>query len=140
MKLLCAEDNATLRKMIELMLAPSGIEVDFVLNGRLVIEAYENSEYDAVLMDFDMPLMNGIDAALAIRAIELSNHINPTPILFMMGHDDAHHYKDAIIKAGGDGYIIKPFTTQLLLEGIGGVLSAHKRHRFEDLLRLFRQQ
>ena len=70
MRLLCVETNATVRKMVDLMLATTGIDVDFAESGDEAVEAYQVNEYDAVLMDMDMPVKSGIQTAKEIRQME----------------------------------------------------------------------
>lgn len=130
MRLLCAEDNATLRKLLDAMLSAGGVEVDFAVNGREAVEAYEISEYDAILMDVEMPVMTGIEAAREIRQIEQGHHLGHTPILFLTGRDDA----DQILHApqlGGDGLLHKPFTPQDLFQALQGAQKMSRLSGFD---------
>jgi CheY-like chemotaxis protein len=124
-KLLCVEDNATQRKMIDLMLAATGIDVDFASNGAEALEAYQASEYDAVLMDVDMPEMSGLQAAKEIRQMEGGFHLGYTPILFLTGEASEAHIDEGF-SAGGDGHLLKPFTSEALMGAIDTLLHAAK--------------
>ncbi|MDC7685234.1 response regulator [Asticcacaulis sp. BYS171W] len=120
MKLLCVEDNSTLRKMIDLMLSATGVHVEFAANGREAVEAYEVSEYDAILMDMEMPVMDGLEATKEIRQIEYGHHLSHTPILFLTGNDD----RSALVhgqEVGGDGHLMKPFTPEALFKALDRV-------------------
>lgn len=124
-KLLCVEDNPTQRKMIDLMLAATGIDVEFACNGHEALEAYQASEYDAVVMDVDMPEMSGLQAAKEIRQMEGGFHLGYTPILFLTG-DNSDAHLDEGFSAGGDGHLMKPFTSEALTGAIDRLLQAAK--------------
>lgn len=127
MRLLCVEDNSTLRKMIDLMLATTGIDVDFATDGVEAVEAYQINEYDAVLMDMEMPVMSGLKAVKAIRQMEDGHHLGYTPILFLSGNESAEHV-DQGFEAGGDGHLSKPFTSEALIGALDGLLRAANRN------------
>lgn len=126
MKLLCVEDNATQRKMIDLMLAATGIDVDFATDGREAIEAWQVNDYDAVLMDMEMPVMSGLKAVREIRQMEDGFHLGHTPILFLSGNQSAEQI-DQGYEAGGDGHLSKPFTSMALIGALNSVLRAANR-------------
>ncbi|MDI7776062.1 response regulator [Asticcacaulis sp. EMRT-3] len=128
MRLLCVEDNSTLRKMIDLMLAATGIDVDFASDGEEAVEAYQVNEYDAVLMDMEMPRMAGLAAARAIRQVEDGFCLGYTPILFLSGHDDEAHIEQSH-EAGGDAYLAKPFTSESLIGAIASLLHGRSATR-----------
>jgi CheY-like chemotaxis protein len=125
MRLLCVEDNATLRTTVDLMLAPTGIDVDFASDGAEAVEAWQLTEYDAVLMDIEMPGMNGLSAVRAIRQMEDGFQLGYTPVLFLSSHNDNVHVEQAD-EAGGDGFLAKPFTTEGLLGAIDGLMQQHR--------------
>ena len=134
MKLLCVEDNSTLRKMIDLMLASTGIDIDFAHNGQEAVEAYQANAYDAVLMDMEMPVMSGLRAAKEIRQIEDGFQLDYTPILFLTGNDDENHI-DQGLEAGGDGHLTKPFTSEALIGAIDRVLKTTHHDGLGQMLR-----
>lgn len=133
MRLLCVEDNSTLRRTVDLMLAATGIDVDFATDGVEAIEAWQCEEYDAVLMDIEMPGMNGLAAVRAIRQMEDGFHLGYTPVLFLSGHDDAASVEMAD-EAGGDGFLSKPFTTQSLLGAISDLMRLRQGPDMNGLL------
>lgn len=122
MKLLCVEDNGAMQGLIGSMLLSGGAEVDYASNGREAVEAYELSEYDAILMDMEMPVMSGLEATREIRQIENGFHLHHTPILFLTGHADDNRLAQ-FEAVGGDGHLCKPFTPEALLGALQGVLS-----------------
>ncbi len=121
MKVLCVEDNSSQRRMIDLMLAATGIDVDFATDGREAVEAYTVNEYDAVLMDVEMPVMSGIQATREIRQMEEGFHLHYTPILFVSGTSCPDRANQGF-EAGGDALLSKPFTTQTLMGALDRVL------------------
>jgi CheY-like chemotaxis protein len=125
-KLLCVEDNATHRRMIDLMLAATGIDVDFAENGDEAVEAYQVNEYDAVLMDIQMPGKDGVQAVREIRQMEDGFKLNHTPILFLSSLDSEEAI-DLGLEAGGDGHLPKPFTSDALFGAIDLVLRTADR-------------
>ncbi|MDV6332124.1 response regulator [Asticcacaulis sp. 201] len=135
MRLLCVEDNSTLRKMIDLMLATTGIDVDFAVDGREAVEAYQVNEYDAVLMDMEMPVMSGLQAAREIRQVEDGHHLTYTPILFL-GCAEACAQAEQSFEAGGDGLLPKPFTSEALIGALDGVLRSANRSGLQNVAAL----
>lgn len=117
MRLLCVEDNSALRQIVDGVLSRRGVNVDFAANGREAVEAYEISEYDAILMDVEMPVMSGIEAVREIRQIEQGHNLGHTPILFLTGHEPAQ-LREAGQTVGGDGLLAKPFTPEALLSAL----------------------
>jgi CheY-like chemotaxis protein len=136
-KLLCVEDNAVQRRMIDLMLAATGIDVDFACNGFEAIEAYQTTEYDAVLMDVEMPDMSGLKTAREIRQMEGGFKLDYTPILFIGGPHDEAEMEDGP-DAGGDGHLMKPFTSDALLGALDQVMKAANGQGLQGMLRATR--
>ncbi|MCR6659179.1 MAG: response regulator [Asticcacaulis sp.] len=132
MKLLCVEDNATQRKMVDLMLAATGIDVDFAADGQEALEAYQTTEYDAVLMDMEMPGMSGLQATREIRLMEDGFHLGYTPILFLSANESAERI-DMGYQVGGDGHLNKPFTSGALISALDSVMRAVKRRSLTEM-------
>lgn len=132
MKLLCVEDNATQRKMVDLMLAATGIDVDFAADGQEALEAYQTTEYDAVLMDMEMPGMSGLQATREIRLVEDGFHLGYTPILFLSANESAERI-DMGYQMGGDGHLNKPFTSGALISALDSVMRAVKRRGLAEM-------
>ncbi|NNF99611.1 MAG: GAF domain-containing protein [Desulfobacteraceae bacterium] len=121
-RLLVAEDNAVNQKLALKLLDKFGYKAEAVANGLEAIEALEMIDYSMVLMDVQMPEMDGLTATRAIRD-NASKVINPrVPIVAMTAHAMAGD-KDRCIEAGMDGYITKPIRPQILLETIKQFLS-----------------
>jgi PAS domain S-box-containing protein len=119
LRLLLAEDNAVNQRLATSMLQKRGHEVLVVDNGRDAVAALESSRFDAVLMDVQMPEMDGFEAATAIRAREAVSGAH-TPIIAMTAHA-LKGDRDRCLAAGMDGYISKPVRPQELLEVLDGL-------------------
>ncbi len=116
---LVAEDNAVNQKLILRLLEKRGHSVVLVQNGREALEALEKWSFDIVLMDAQMPVMDGFEATKRIRGIEKANggHV---PIIALtalaMKGDEAR-----CLAAGMDGYVSKPIKMEELFSVIEGV-------------------
>jgi CheY-like chemotaxis protein len=108
LKVLLAEDNPVNQILIKKVLEKSGYEVTVVSNGRMAVHAVSEGAFDLVLMDIQMPEMDGLTATKLIRRNEerYGKHI---PIFAMT----AHAYKEAeqlCRESGMDGYLTKPIS------------------------------
>ncbi|MBZ0156489.1 MAG: response regulator [Alphaproteobacteria bacterium] len=106
-RVLLAEDNAVNQKLVASLLERRGYSVTIAGTGREVIEILEKQHFDLILMDIQMPEMDGIEAARLIRSA-VSPVINPRiPIIAMTAHATSG-YRDQCLEAGMDAYIAKP--------------------------------
>ncbi|MFK5970074.1 MAG: response regulator [Candidatus Marithrix sp.] len=105
--ILLAEDNVFNQKVATAMLKKLGLTVDIADNGVIALEKMANNDYSIILLDCQMPVMNGYDMTIKIRADEKENgkHI---PIIAMTAHDSPED-REYCFKIGVDGYISKPF-------------------------------
>lgn len=106
MKILLVEDTRSIAAVMAARLASFGHEVIIAENGKVAIEKFTVSSPDLVLMDIDMPVMNGFEATNRIRAFETTQQWAWTPILFLTASDTAENLVTAI-EAGGDDFISK---------------------------------
>ena len=90
-------------------------------NGRLAVEAFEKHPFDIVLMDVQMPEMNGVEATLAIRDLEAREGRVRTPILALSANVMTHQVAD-YIACGMDGCIAKPIEVEKLYAALGAAL------------------
>jgi CheY-like chemotaxis protein len=119
-RILLAEDDAGNRKAFGALFKMSNYDVDFAEDGLQVIELWERGAYDLVLMDIQMPQLNGYEATRAIRLkeVERGGHI---PIVALT----AHAFKEDVEKclaAGMDAYISKPIDIVKFLQLIGEII------------------
>jgi len=108
-RLLLVEDNETNRNMAVRMLQKIGYTVDAVVDGAAAVEAVRRTEYDAVLMDVQMPVMDGCTATRRIRELGLVG----LPIIAMTAHALVGD-RERCLESGMDDYLAKPITLQAL--------------------------
>ena len=113
LNVLVVEDNSINITFIKSLFSDYNIKSDIAENGRVAIEKLKNNQYDIVLMDIEMPEMNGYEATEAIRN-DLKNNI---PIIAMTAHAMSGE-KEKCIQLGMNDYISKPINTDLLFEKI----------------------
>jgi PAS domain S-box-containing protein len=123
LRVLLAEDHPTNQKVVDLILAPYEADLKIVENGALAVEAFRAGSFDVVLMDIQMPVMDGLTAIQAIRGIEAGRaDRRRTPIVALSANAMAHHREEAVA-AGADLHVAKPVTAAALLAGIHKVLT-----------------
>lgn len=111
---LLADDNVINRQLVMLQLKKLGItQVDSVVNGEEAVAAFHSKTYSLILMDYMMPLMDGLEATRQIRSIEMDEMRHPTPIIAMTGNV-MQGEKDKCMEAGMNDFIGKPFTLEVL--------------------------
>ncbi|WP_292461697.1 PAS domain S-box protein [Methanolobus sp.] len=114
LRFLLAEDNIVNQKVAQSMLKKIGHKVDTVANGKEAIKTLEMIPYDLVLMDVQMPEMDGIEATRIIRDTSSSVLNHEIPIIAMTAHA-IDGDRERFINAGMDDYIAKPVSMQSLL-------------------------
>jgi CheY-like chemotaxis protein len=112
-RLLLAEDNAINRELAEAILTRAGYDVDCVADGVQAVAAVRRQAYDLVLMDVQMPVMDGFQATREIRQID--GIAASIPIIAMTANAMLGDREDCLA-AGMDDYVPKPFDTARLLE------------------------
>jgi PAS domain S-box-containing protein len=120
LKVLLAEDHPINQRVVQLILEPCGADVTVVGNGAQALEAMASDVFDVVLMDMQMPVMDGLAATRAIRAREAEGR--RTPIIMLSANAMDSHRKEAL-QAGADLHVAKPVTVAALLDGIGQVMA-----------------
>ena len=118
-RVLLAEDNAVNRKVALAMLQRAGHSVVVAENGKEAVRLARAELFDAILMDIQMPEMDGLEATRAIREEESSKGIH-VPIIAMTAHA-LKGDNERFLSAGMDGYISKPFQQQELFQTLEAV-------------------
>jgi CheY-like chemotaxis protein len=111
--ILLAEDNPVNQKVAKRVLTHLGYQADVVNNGEEAIRAIADKSYDLILMDIQMPEMDGLEATKYIRKQESERQLPPVAIVAMTANatdDDQHLCRDA----GMSGYISKPIQIEKL--------------------------
>ncbi len=111
-RLLLAEDNPVNRQFAVTLLTRAGYRVDIAVNGEEAVAAIESNDYDVVLMDVQMPVMDGVQATRKIRALGAPK--SDVPIIALTAHAMAGA-RDEYLAAGMDDYLSKPFKRDDLL-------------------------
>jgi signal transduction histidine kinase len=121
LKVLAAEDNPMNQQVLSTLLGQLGVELVLVGDGVQAVEASAHEDFDLILMDVQMPVMDGPTATRAIRARE-RNSGRRTPILALTANAMAHHQVEYAV-AGMDGLVAKPILLEQLIAEIDRVLS-----------------
>ena len=122
-RLLAAEDNPTNQQVLSAVMESLGIDIDIVPNGRQAVDAWRVGGYDLVLMDIQMPVLDGIEAARQIRATETAEHRRRTPIVALTANALTHQVEE-YMAVGMDGHVAKPIEIAKLYEAISSALTA----------------
>jgi CheY-like chemotaxis protein len=123
LRILAAEDNPTNQQVLRAVLGSLGIEVDIVPDGKEAVAAWRGGTYDLVLMDIQMPVMDGIAATAAIRAGEAASGRKRTPIIAVTANALTHRVAE-YMAVGMDAHVVKPIEIARLYDAISTVLTA----------------
>lgn len=113
-KLLVAEDNPVNRKLMDVMLKKVGIEPIFAVNGVEAVDKFIKDSFDLILMDVNMPEMDGISATQEIREIE--KQTNRKTIIIALTANAIEGDRERFLEAGMDDYLSKPIDFNGLVE------------------------
>lgn len=116
-RILVAEDNSISTKVIRGMLGKLNLQPDTASNGEEALEAMKSQRYDLVLMDCEMPILDGFSATAQLRAWEMGHQRVRTPVVALTAHILTEHKERARL-AGMDGHMAKPIELSQLREVI----------------------
>lgn len=114
-RILVAEDNSISTKVIRGMLGKLNLQPDTASNGEEALRAMKARRYDLVLMDCEMPILDGFSATQQLRAWELGARRRRTPVVALTAHILSEHKERARL-AGMDGHMAKPVELSQLRE------------------------
>ena len=117
LRVLLADDHPTNRRVVELMLADTGIELTTAENGREALDLFRTQAFDVILMDMQMPVMDGLTAVREIRREEAGSDRPRTPVVMLTANVLPEHIA-ASAEAGADGHLPKPLSVQALFAAI----------------------
>ena len=127
LRVLYADDHAINRQVVTMILEPLGISLTLVENGREAVDILTTSAFDIVLMDVQMPEMDGLTATRLLRAHEAAHGLLRTPVISLTANampDDV----DRSLAAGADLHLPKPIRPAQLLEAIDHILATSPHH------------
>ncbi|WPN28843.1 response regulator [Pseudomonas sp. P5_109] len=131
-KVLCVDDNPANLMLVQTLLEDMGAKVLAVESGYAAVKAVQNETFDLVLMDVQMPGMDGRQSTEAIRQWESERHSTPLPIVALTAHAMANE-KRALLQSGMDDYLTKPISerqlAQVVLKWSGLALRNHSPER-----------
>lgn len=111
---LVVDDNEINRKIMDVILCQAGAVAAHAVDGREAVSAFASEDFDVVLMDIQMPVMDGFMATRAIRAIEARRRMPRTPVIMVSAFTSMKDI-DASIDAGADLHLGKPVQVNALL-------------------------
>jgi PAS domain S-box-containing protein len=120
LRILAAEDNPMNQLVLTTLLGAVGLEPVLVANGEEAVKAFSDEPWDLILMDVQMPVMDGLDAARAIRAAERAEGRAPTPIIALTANA-MQHQLDEYRACGMTSTVSKPVEIRALLAAIQDV-------------------
>lgn len=119
-KVLVVDDDSTLRSLVRVRLKKYGFEVIEAGNGKAAVDCYERVSPDIILMDANMPGMDGFEATRILKEMTIDN---PIPILMVSGLEDDESV-DKAFSAGATEYITKPICWPLLIHRLKNICAA----------------
>ena len=117
LRILLAEDSEENRLLIAAYLRDTAHQLDTAENGRVAVEMFKTGHYDLVLVDVNMPVLDGYSAVAAMRAWEREQGTSPTPIIALTGRAMVED-RARSIEAGCNGHLTKPLRRTVLVEAI----------------------
>ena len=116
-RVLLAEDHPTNRRVVQLILEAIDVDLTCVEDGVEAVEAAARQDFDLILMDMQMPVMDGLTAIRAIRERETSTGASPTRIISLTANAMPEH-AEASRQAGADGHLTKPIAADKLIAAV----------------------
>lgn len=135
--LLWIDDNSSLRKLAQRALVKTGFDCVTASSGEEAISMLDHIEPDLILLDIEMPGMNGFETCAAIKVIRKQTGRPLIPILMVSGHDDIE-YLDQAYDMGVLDIVLKPINWKMLVHRIGYILN--NRNNIEVLHTQLKQQ
>jgi PAS domain S-box-containing protein len=121
MRILYADDDEPSRRLVRMYLEHSRSILDICENGQIAVDKFQSGSYDIVLMDMQMPVMDGFAAARAIRSWEAARGLKATPVIAVTGLGASDELQ-ASLKAGCTSHISKPIGKEALIRTISSYI------------------
>lgn len=116
-RILIAEDNIDNQNLAKTILQKAGYNTEIAENGRIAFDSFRNVNYDLILMDVQMPEVDGFEASRNIRQFEKEQGLKRVPIIALTAHT-MEGYREECLKNGMDDYITKPLKKIILLDTV----------------------
>lgn len=117
LRILLVDDSESSLVLVSAFLTDIEHQLTTCINGKEALDTFMNQDFDIVLMDVMMPIMDGLQATIAIRAFEKENDQLPTPILLLSGNDTPDEIT-RYAQVGINAFLPKPLLRDTLLEAI----------------------
>lgn len=121
-RILVAEDNKTNRLVLQHFMKIYPLRLCMVENGAEAVAAWQAGDIDLILMDVNMPVMGGLEAAAEIRATEAAEHLPPCPIIALTANAMTHQVEE-YLRCGIDSHVPKPVKRAQLVQHMARLLS-----------------
>ncbi|HEV2364805.1 MAG TPA: ATP-binding protein [Caulobacteraceae bacterium] len=121
-RVLAAEDNLVNQTVLRAIVEPMDLELSIVADGQAAVEAWRAGGFDLILMDIQMPVMDGIAATRLIRAAEEAEGRQKTPIIALTANALVHQVEE-YMAAGMDGHVAKPIEIAKLYHALNRALA-----------------
>ncbi|MFY0543951.1 hybrid sensor histidine kinase/response regulator [Brevibacillus sp. H7] len=126
-RILLVDDSQENRKLIKVFLSKLPVQVDEAEDGQRAVELFQSKPYDVVLMDIQMPIMDGYSVTQAIRRWEMENGRSPTPVIALTAHALPEDIQRSV-EAGCTAHLSKPFTKQAFYSCLGRYIPIHLQY------------
>jgi CheY-like chemotaxis protein len=126
LSVLVVEDQPLNQRVVELILGPLGVELTMTENGRQAVDAVEARRFDLMLIDLQIPVLDGLEVTRMIRAREVELGRPRTPIVALTANSMPQHVTQAR-EAGMDGLLPKPVRPQVLIDLLAEVTAGGRK-------------
>lgn len=116
LNILLAEDNLINQKIASFTFSRMGVKIDIASNGKEAVEMFLRNTYDVILMDLQMPIMDGLEAARQIRNVEKEKQADRPVYIIALTANVLSDKKDECMQAGMDNMMEKPLQERVLRE------------------------
>jgi CheY-like chemotaxis protein/HPt (histidine-containing phosphotransfer) domain-containing protein len=117
-RILIADDAPINRTLLNKVLTAEGFDVDEVEDGQQALDKLETNQYDLIILDNNMPILNGVETIKIYHALQATEAVGPTTPIFIFSADATKEAMDIALEAGASAYLTKPIQTQVLKEKI----------------------
>jgi two-component system sensor histidine kinase/response regulator len=135
-RILLAEDNKVNQKVALVMLESFGLQVDIVEHGLAAVTAVQKLNYDLILMDMQMPEMDGLEATRVIREMEASGKLSSAIAIIALTANAMKGDMESCMQAGMNGYLSKPFSVSQLYEALVPWLNIPRQCKTDDMVKI----